>query len=83
MTLIVRIPDDLAARLAAVGASPERVALDALRHAADDLERAQSAAAGAVTPRSPAEAAARIRERRKGVTLGGLTIKELISEGRP
>lgn len=27
-------------------------------------------------------AAARIRERRKGVTLGGLKIKELIAEGR-
>ena len=28
-------------------------------------------------------AAARIRELRKGVTLGGLTIRELIDEGRP
>ncbi|HET9069547.1 MAG TPA: type II toxin-antitoxin system prevent-host-death family antitoxin [Amaricoccus sp.] len=28
-------------------------------------------------------AAARIRERRKGVTLGGIPIKDLIDEGRP
>jgi hypothetical protein len=28
-------------------------------------------------------AAARIRELRKGVSLGGLTIRELIDEGRP
>jgi hypothetical protein len=28
------------------------------------------------------EAAARIRELRKGVRIGGLTIKELINEGR-
>ena len=83
MNLTVHIPDDLAARLTALGVNPERVALEAWRHTADDLERAQRAPAGAVTRRSPAEAAARIRERRKGVTLGGLTIKELISEGRP
>ena len=80
MTLIVRIPDDLAKRLAAVGASPERVALDALQHAADDLERARRAEA--IVSRTPAEAAARIIARRKGVTLGGFTIKELINEGR-
>jgi hypothetical protein len=35
-----------------------------------DKERAQAAGA-------------RIRELRKGVTLGGLTIRELIDEGRP
>jgi putative addiction module CopG family antidote len=32
--------------------------------------------------RTPQEAAAHIRELRQGVTLGGLTIKELINEGR-
>jgi hypothetical protein len=42
-------------------------------HATDtafDKERAQAAAA-------------RIRELRKGLTLGGVTIRELIDEGRP
>jgi Arc/MetJ-type ribon-helix-helix transcriptional regulator len=32
--------------------------------------------------RDPKRAAARIRERRKGVTLGGLSIKDLVNEGR-
>ncbi len=32
--------------------------------------------------RDPRHAAARIRERRKGVTLGGLRIKDLVNEGR-
>ena len=34
------------------------------------------------TKRDPKHAAARIRDRRKGVTLGGLRIKDLINEGR-
>jgi prevent-host-death family protein len=38
--------------------------------AASDRERARGAAA-------------RIRARRRGVTLGGLSIKDLIAEGRP
>ena len=32
--------------------------------------------------RTPAEAVADIREMRKGVTLGGIKIKDLINEGR-
>ncbi len=32
--------------------------------------------------RDPKRAATRIRERRKGVTLGGLRIKDLVNEGR-
>jgi Arc/MetJ-type ribon-helix-helix transcriptional regulator len=32
--------------------------------------------------RDPKRAAARIRDRRKGVTLGGLRIKDLVNEGR-
>ena len=32
--------------------------------------------------RDPKRAAARIRERRKGVTLGGLRTKDLVNEGR-
>jgi len=32
--------------------------------------------------RDPRGAAARIREQRKGLTLGGLTIKDLVNEGR-
>ena len=40
MNLTVHIPDDLAARLQAVGANPEHAVLDALRRTADELERA-------------------------------------------
>jgi prevent-host-death family protein len=32
--------------------------------------------------RAALEAVARIRERRKGVTLGGISVRELIDEGR-
>jgi Arc/MetJ-type ribon-helix-helix transcriptional regulator len=32
--------------------------------------------------RDPKRAAARIRERRKGATLGGLRIRDLVNEGR-
>jgi hypothetical protein len=83
MNLIVPIPEELAKRLAAVGASPERVALEALQHAADDLERGQRAAAEAVVGRTPAEAAARIRSSRPGNVLPeGVAIRDLINHGR-
>ncbi len=38
--------------------------------------------AGALSREARHEVVARIRARRKGVTLGGLTLKELIAEGR-
>lgn len=38
--------------------------------------------AQAVDQQAGIDAAARIRERRRGVTLGGLKIKDLIAEGR-
>lgn len=40
------------------------------------------APAGAVRPEVAREIAARIRARRRGVTLGGLKIKEIVAEGR-
>ena len=50
-------------------------ALEALREKEHGfLQRAEK--------RDPKRAAARIRERRKGVTLGGLRIKDLVNEGR-
>lgn len=56
-------------------------------YAAGLLEEAVSPVSGAnrlVFDKERAQAAgARIRELRKGVTLGGLTIRELIDEGRP
>jgi hypothetical protein len=53
--------------------SPEEVVTRALE------TLATKARAGAMTP---AEAVDDIRELRKGVTLGGLRIRDLISEGR-
>lgn len=83
MNLTVRIPDDLAARLAAVGASPERVALEALHRAADALERAHRETAGAGPRRTPAEAGARMRHARAGNVLPeGVTIRDLMTFGR-
>jgi hypothetical protein len=48
------------------------------------VERALESIAGqqpAERKKTPAEAVAHIRESRKGVTLGGLKIKDLIHEG--
>lgn len=50
------------------------------------VERALETIAGEAAPpaersKTPAEAVAHIRESRKGVTLGGLKIKDLIHEG--
>jgi hypothetical protein len=56
-------------------------------YAASVLEEAVNLPAGTNRPSFDKEraqaAGARIRELRKGVTLGGLTIRELIDEGRP
>ena len=45
----------------------------------EDLMKAQ---AGEPRTESPAEAVAQIRELRKGLSLDGLSVKELINEGR-
>ena len=57
-------------------------------YTADDLERDREDQAAAVVPDEESrararQAAANIIARRKGVTLGGLSIKDLINEGRP
>jgi len=56
--------------------SPEEVVTRALETLA---EKERAAPARMMTP---AEAVADIRELRKGVTLGGLRVKDLINEGR-
>ena len=56
--------------------SPEEVVTEALETLA---EKEAPARARTMTP---AEAVADIRDLRRGVTLGGLTIRELINEGR-
>jgi hypothetical protein len=57
--------------------SPEEVVTRALETLA--AREPQAVSAGAM---SPAEAVADIRELRRGVTLGGLRIKDLINQGR-
>jgi hypothetical protein len=57
--------------------SPEEV----VTHALETLAEKEPPAVSARTM-TPAEAVADIRELRKGVTLGGLRIRDLIDEGR-
>jgi hypothetical protein len=83
VTITVDIKPEVQAELARQAAAHGR-AIEA--HAASLLEEAVHlpAANQPALDKERAEAAgARIRELRKGVTLGDLTIRELIDEGRP
>lgn len=84
MTITVDIRPDVQVELARQAAAHGR-ALEA--HAASLLEAAIHFPAATNQPPFDKErakaAGARIRELRKEVTLGGLTIRELIDEGRP
>ena len=57
--------------------SPEEVVERALESLAENSEHAN----GSVSQMTPADAVAEIIKNRKGVTLGGLKIKDLIHEG--
>jgi hypothetical protein len=84
MTITVDVKPEVQAELARQAAAHGR-AIEA--HAASLLEEAVHHPTGTNEPAFDKEraeaAAARIRELRKGVTLGGLTIRQLIDEGRP
>jgi hypothetical protein len=84
MTITVDIRPEVQAELARQAAAHGR-ALEA--HAASLLEDAVHLPPGIHAPALDKEraraAGERIRELRKGVTLGGLTIRDLIDEGRP
>ena len=76
VTLSSHAQELLNEQLARMGGSPEEVIERALEQLSDK-ER------GTVSRRkTPAEAVADIRELRKGITLGGLKVTELIREGR-
>ena len=83
MIIIVDIKPDVQAELARQAAEHGR-AIEA--YAASLLEEAVKTPAGlsgtALNKHRAQAAAERIRELRKGVTLGGLTIRQLIDEGR-
>jgi hypothetical protein len=84
MTITVDNSPEVQAELARQAAAP---GLGVGVYAASLLEEAVQLPPGTKTSdfdRDRAQAAGtRIRELRKGVTLGGLTIRELIDEGRP
>lgn len=76
VTLTSHAQELLNAELARTGGSPEEVIERALEQLTD-RDRVF-----APPGKTPAEAVADIRELRKGVTLGGLKITDLIREGR-
>jgi plasmid stability protein len=84
MTIIVDVKPEIQAELARQAAAHGR-AIEA--YAASLLEAAVQLPSGTNGPafnKERAQAAgARIRELRQGITLGGLTIRQLIDEGRP
>ncbi len=59
-----------------------RSAQEVIERALEALREKDQGALGRERSRDPKRAAARIRERRKGVTLGGLKIRDLVNEGR-
>jgi hypothetical protein len=83
MTIVVDIRPEIQAEIARQAALQGR-AIEA--HAASLLEEAVKLPPAASQPvfdlKLAQQAGARIRELRQGVTLGGLTIRELIDEGR-
>lgn len=76
MTITVRVPDELAEQAAGRGLSIEAYVEELAQ------EAARSEKLSPRNRRTPAEAVEHLREIRKGVTLGGLKIKDLINEGR-
>jgi hypothetical protein len=84
VTITLDIRPEVEAELARQAAVHGR-AIEA--HAASLLEEAVHLPVATNQPAFDKEraraAGARIRELRKGITLGGLTIRELIDEGRP
>ncbi len=82
----IRLAPDQEARLAALAAGTGRSAAELVQEALTEWERRQAQAerpAPASPQHTPAEAAARILELRKGNVLPtGATIKDLINHGR-
>lgn len=79
MTITVSVPDQLAQQAAARGLSVEAFVERLLEQEAQ-REEPKGTRLGP-GPLTPEEAGRHIRESRKGVTLGGLKIKDLIHEG--
>jgi hypothetical protein len=83
MNVTLHIPDGIAEVLTEAGADAERLALAALKQAADTFERGKTSTGSENARRAPAEAAARMRESRVGNVLpDGVTIRDLMAHGR-
>ena len=80
----IRLAPDQEAHLAALAASTGRSAAELVQEALMEWEQRQAERPAPMRPRhTPAEAAARILELRKGNVLpAGTTIKDLINHGR-
>ena len=81
MTITVSVPDRFAVEAAARGLSVEALVEQLAEQAVAHELRPRPVRLGP-GPLTPEQAADDIRELRKGLTLHGLTIKDLTSEGR-
>jgi hypothetical protein len=84
MNLIVRIPEEYAARVSGVDSERlERAALEAVLRVTEDGARGQRALADIASDLSPNEAAARMLAARPGNPLpSDITIRDLMTHGR-
>lgn len=80
MTITVSVPDQLAQQAAAQGLSVEALVEQLAERAAQTNPEPQWVRFGP-GPLTPEQAVDDIREARKGVTLGGLKLKDLVHEG--
>ena len=80
MTVTVSVPDQLARQAQAAGLSVESYIEHLLAEEAQRHEETQWTRFGP-GPLTPEEAGRELREIRKGVTLGGLKLKDLVHEG--
>ena len=79
MQVTVNIPEEAAAKARALGLGIEEYLERLVASDASTSERVGPFGSG---PYTPEEAADGIRELRKGLSLGGLKIKDLMNEGR-
>ncbi len=83
MTITIELPPELQAELARQAATHGRAIETYAASLLEDAVHIPSGMQASAFDKERARIAAeRIRELRKGVTLGGITIKELIDEGR-
>jgi hypothetical protein len=80
MTITVSVPDQLAQEAAARGLSVEALVEQLAERAVQTSREPQWTRLGP-GPFTPEQAVDDLREARKGVTLGGLKIKDLVHEG--